>query len=394
MSPFTRTARLIQTTLGLDVRCYDPTGQLSLSLNNPVVTAPHQPQLPDLTHIDQLTHYTDPWQLSYLLVPLPTGTCVVGPFTTTTLTSQVITTVLAQNHLTVSEQHQLTQLYDALPMLSPAEVTATGTVVVNLWRQPPLTPTCQTLTANPQNTSPAPLPKLGSPDTTAIDHHYQVEAALMATVRAGNTVKIVDYFRPMTAMLTLFQNRLPNQPLRSCKNMCLVSNTLNRIAARQGGVHPVYLDSISEKYALLVERQRTITGLKQLTVAMLTDYTQLVKDHATTGYSPLIKRTVDYVTLHLGHPLRVTSIATALNASSTYLSRRFKAETGQTLTRFIHTQRIQSAQTYLLNTTTSITTIALLVGFPDLASFTKQFKRLTGQTPRDYRQHPRFENAR
>ena len=388
MSSLTTTARLIQTTLGLDVRCYDTQGQLLLSLNDPARTTPHRPHFPQLTTITHLTHYTDGWRLSYLIVPLTSGTCVVGPFTTTALTSQVVTTVLAQNHLTVSEQHQLTQLYDALPMLSAAEVQATGTVVATLWHYPPLTTSCQTLTV-PLPTLSNPLPAIDSP--RMIEQNYRTEAQLMATISAGDTAGISEYFRPMTATLTLFQNRLPNQPLRSCKNMCLVSNTINRIAARQGGVHPAYLDRLSEKYARLVEQQHTIAGLKKLTVAMLTDYTQLVKNHATTGYSPLIKRAIDYVQLHLGHPLRVNDIAATLNASPTYLSRRFKAETGQTLTAFVHAQRIHSAQVYLLNTTTTVTEIALLVGFPDLASLTKQFKALTGQTPSDYRKHPQFQ---
>lgn len=381
----TAAARLIQTTLGLDVRCYNAQGQLQVTFNNPSITAPHRPQLPKLSTITQLTHYTDAWQLSYLLVPLTPGYGVVGPFTTTALTSQSITTILSRNRLTTSEQHQFIQFYNALPMLSPAEVAATGTVVVNLWRRPLKTPTCQALTATP---TLAPTPPQTSPKTTTVTHRYQIEAQLMAVVSAGDTAHIGDYFQPMTAIITLFQNRLPRQPLRACKNMCLVSNTLNRIAARQGGVHPLYLDSISAKYAQLIEHQRTIDGLKQLTVAMLTDYTQLVKDQATVGYSPLIRRTIDYVSLHLGHPLKVATIAAALNTTAAYLSRRFKQETTQLLTHFIVQQRLQRAKTYLLTTTTSITDIALLVGFADSASFTKQFKRFTNMTPSAYRRHP------
>ena len=36
--------------------------------------------------------------------------------------------------------------------------------------------------------------------------------------------------------------------------MTFVLNTLYRVAAERGGVHPVYLHSISERFAILIER--------------------------------------------------------------------------------------------------------------------------------------------
>ncbi|QMU07090.1 helix-turn-helix transcriptional regulator [Levilactobacillus suantsaii] len=386
MFPTSTVAQLIQTTLHLDVRAYDRQAQLVVAVNNPAVTPPHRPAFPDLRTLTKCTRFTDVWQLSYFLIPQSAIVWVVGPFTTTALTSQLIASVLSRNQATISDRHQFAQFYNTLPILSQHEVQTTGTLLVNLLAHPLRIPAWQTLTTPQTAPAPAALP-FKRPTTTA--HHYQIEANLMATIRTGDTDKITDYFAPMTAMLDFFQNRLANRPLRSCQDMCLVSNTIDRIAARQGGVHPGDLDSLSEKFALLIERQRSIVGLKRLIVAMLTEYTQLVHDRSTAGYSPLIQRAVAAIWQHLGDSFKVASLAQWLQTSPSYLSRRFKQETTQTLTEFITAQRLASAKTYLLNTTTPITAIALLVGFSDPTTFTKRFKQVTHQTPSEYRRHPR-----
>lgn len=59
-----------------------------------------------------------------------------------------------------------------------------------------------------------------------------------------------------------------------------------------------------------------------------------------------------------------------------------------TITDYVNHRRIVLAKQYLSRPTPSITDIALMTGFNDLNYFIRVFKKLTGQTPLQFRQKP------
>lgn len=68
-----------------------------------------------------------------------------------------------------------------------------------------------------------------------------------------------------------------------------------------------------------------------------------------------------------------------------YLSRKFKEETGFTLTDFINKKRIDEAKIFLNKGDISITDIAFMVGFNDINYFSKVFKKWTTLTPTEFK---------
>ena len=71
--------------------------------------------------------------------------------------------------------------------------------------------------------------------------------------------------------------------------------------------------------------------------------------------------------------------------SPSYLSNLFRQETGETLTNYINTIRIQRAQYYLKRTDLSIAAVSSKVGVLDVNYFTKIFRKATEETPTQYR---------
>ena len=156
-----------------------------------------------------------------------------------------------------------------------------------------------------------------------------------------------------------------------------------RIAAERSGVHPVYLHNISERFAISIERITTLPGLKL--IALIGDeYCELVNHFATGHYSPIIKKAVDYISLNLGNHLSLKEVAATIHVNASHLSRKFKEETGLTMTEFIHEKRIAEAKLYLQREDISINDVAFMVGFNDLNYFSKVFKKLTSLTPSQY----------
>lgn len=102
-------------------------------------------------------------------------------------------------------------------------------------------------------------------------------------------------------------------------------------------------------------------------------------------------RVVDLVRDRLGHSLKVADLAAAAGCSEAQLERRMKKVFGLTATQYVLRVRVDRARVLLLATTTPLAAIAAEVGFYDQASFTRQFARLTGQTPAQFRSRSRSD---
>ena len=78
-------------------------------------------------------------------------------------------------------------------------------------------------------------------------------------------------------------------------------------------------------------------------------------------------------------------MAQDLFLSRSYLSTKFKKETGMTLSQYIQEQKIEKAKSLLKTTDRSILEIATYLGFSSQGYFQNVFKKLTGMTPKEYR---------
>jgi AraC-like DNA-binding protein len=75
------------------------------------------------------------------------------------------------------------------------------------------------------------------------------------------------------------------------------------------------------------------------------------------------------------------SMARALNLSLRSLQRKLN-ERGMTFRKVLEDTRRQLAQQYLKDSTLSVSEIAYLLGFAEVSSFSRAFKRWTGHAPR------------
>lgn len=104
--------------------------------------------------------------------------------------------------------------------------------------------------------------------------------------------------------------------------------------------------------------------------------------------SALIKRTVAYLHQNYWKPLSRTDLAEYIGMSEDYLSRAFSQELGISLWDYLNRYRILRAKELLIQTDNSISQIARRVGYPDPAYFSRVFRKLTGLSPRSYRENP------
>ena len=211
---------------------------------------------------------------------------------------------------------------------------------------------------------------------------YACENEMMEAVSKGQTHKAAIAMGNLSSFP--FEQRVAD-PVRNVKNYGIIMNTLLRKAAQTGGVHPVYLDSTSSAYAQQIEQIDSLDKVPALLKEMFEAYCRLVRKNNMKHYSPQVQKAITFIDSDLAATLNLRSISQALNISSSYLSATFKKETGQTLTEFINRKRIHYAKQLLTSTHLQIQTIAQHCGILDVHYFSKVFKRITGQTPRQYR---------
>ena len=216
-----------------------------------------------------------------------------------------------------------------------------------------------------------------------METRYSIENELMRMVSKGQIGKI-DMLLPSFSIMH-FEQRVPDR-LRNIKNYCIVTNTLLRKAAENGGVHPLNIDRLSSEFAIKTELCMSVEDCTLLIKDMFRSYCRLVNKHSVKGMSPIIQKAVFLIESELAGDLSLSRLAEATNVSSGYLSALFKQQTGKTVTEYVTDKRISYA-VYLLDTThLQVQTVAANCGIMDLQYFSKLFKKKIGKTPREYRE--------
>ena len=110
-----------------------------------------------------------------------------------------------------------------------------------------------------------------------------------------------------------------------------------------------------------------------------------VEAPARGGLAPWQQRMVtSYIEEHLAEQISLTTLAQLVHLSPYYFCRAFKQSIGEPPHRYHNNRRIEHAKTLLANRATSVTEIALELGFSETSSLTAAFRRATGMTPTTY----------
>lgn len=222
------------------------------------------------------------------------------------------------------------------------------------------------------------------PDLEAIRFRYAYEQEMMKAVSAGDKawVTALNEKRRGNDRLWDFSYRMPNDQLRLQKNNMIILNTLLRVAAREGGLPPLYIHILSEKYALAIEKAASVEELAPaFREQMVLEYADAVHRLSTHGHSKKMISILEYISANIRSELSRSSIAEAFHISSSHLSQVFKEEMGISIVQYIQRQRIDLAVYYFELGETNISEVASMVGYSDSSYFTRVFRKIRGVSP-------------
>lgn len=175
-----------------------------------------------------------------------------------------------------------------------------------------------------------------------------------------------------------------------------LSHSFSRLEARWGVDSLTLRRRYDESTGLLPERRQQF----ELRVSMLAEFLSLLAEYyieypliaafntATerTNRHRIVNLAIDYISKNLSQKISVADLAVYCMCSKSTLNHLFSAVMGRTIPEFVSIQRVNRAKYLIMNTSLGIEQIGTQCGFMSAAYFSVVFKKLSGQTPTEFRE--------
>ncbi|MFC5447463.1 response regulator [Paenibacillus aestuarii] len=207
----------------------------------------------------------------------------------------------------------------------------------------------------------------------------KLEAALDNTNEKECVNLVREIFRRMEAERhispTDLQLQCLNILLSSVRKMSFQQLQQNELLGR----HILSLEAIS--------RFRTLERLEVWMIEVIQGIINFKLKHNMTKKKDVIAEIKKYVTEHYNESISLAELSTKFFINPYYLSQLFKQKTGDTYLNFLAQIRINKAKELLEKTDLKVYEICETVGYSDTPYFARQFEKLTGFKPSEYRKN-------
>ncbi len=156
------------------------------------------------------------------------------------------------------------------------------------------------------------------------------------------------------------------------------------VLEKYGSDRAASLDSLIEMADKTVESLDTEAVCAALR-EMIDCLEPVTEAEGTETMQEIVRQARAYIDKYYYEDLTLSSLAEKFHVESSYFSRIFRQETGQTLTVYITEKKMEKAKGYIRKGKASLTEVAALVGYDDYTYFSRVFRKNTGLSPREYR---------
>lgn len=142
---------------------------------------------------------------------------------------------------------------------------------------------------------------------------------------------------------------------------------------------------------VLNDNKMSLWSIRAFLCSAIDDYLASIPLRESGADSHILTRAIAYMNEHKSEKLTVGDIAAGIGYSKSHLSYCINQAADFNFSTLLSMIRIEDARVMLKNTKKSILEIALECGFGSERSFYRQFKAITGISPKDYRAKPVFK---
>jgi two-component system response regulator YesN len=138
---------------------------------------------------------------------------------------------------------------------------------------------------------------------------------------------------------------------------------------------------------LKLQQCRNRQELQQLIITQtgrVIDYLEASRERAAS-YGSGVQQAIFYIEKHFAANISIADIADSIGISASHLSRIFKAEVGKPPQEYLTEYRLNISKKLLADTNHSLNQIVEIIGYNDVHTFIRSFKKVEGTTPGEYR---------
>ncbi len=205
-----------------------------------------------------------------------------------------------------------------------------------------------------------------------------LENELLEELRIGNFSRVKELAQDMIS--NIFSSSATTPVLKEYISMLVI--VLKRTILQLGiGIDHLAAAGLISEISAIEEREELIFWCRTNVSKLL----QITEDFRQIKDVSKIKKVHEYVTKNLNRDITLETAAEEAGLTSQYFSKVFKEETGKSFVEYLTEKRMNYAAKLMKSTDNNIKEISNLVGYSDVNYFCRLFKKVTGMTPKHYR---------
>ncbi|MCK9479500.1 MAG: AraC family transcriptional regulator [Firmicutes bacterium] len=218
--------------------------------------------------------------------------------------------------------------------------------------------------------------KYGADDGKKYHYPLQLEYQLI------NFIKAADIESSKRIVYDIFEKNFSDRALavQTAKNLLIniigtITKAINEIGDFFEALDPV----------AFIAKNETVEKMKHEIIRILEETCAFVEKERKSRGQQICESVQKYVEGNYKDPtLNITKIGEYFNITPPYLSKLFAEQAGVGLLDYIRKKRCDEAKTFLKQHNYTVREISVLVGFSDIKTFTRSFKKFEGITPGEY----------
>lgn len=163
-----------------------------------------------------------------------------------------------------------------------------------------------------------------------------------------------------------------------------IHNTISAIIALIPEVQYFQDEDGDNELFYIVDNLQTLWEMKSELPKLIYSMSEEIKDIRLSRSTKIIELAKTYIEANYDRELTLKEVADEVYLNPNYFSELFKAQTGKNFIDYLIEKRIKSSQEMLKKSTYKIYQVAELVGYQEVTSFNRAFKKVVGISPSEY----------
>ncbi len=205
---------------------------------------------------------------------------------------------------------------------------------------------------------------------------WQAIRPLVQALRAGGEADVEE------ALATIVERHVGIAPDEREPFLLYLIAYINRVSQSFGAsLHQLMDEDPFDVFSDQQTSQAQLAYIRSLCRRVLGARTDLDKQYKRAS----VELAIQYLKVNFDKPLSLSTLADELEISPSYLSELLKKELNMTYVKYVQMLRMNRAKELLVETTSNVKDIALVVGYDSEHSFIRNFKSVERMTPSQYR---------